>query len=157
MWRRGLDGSGLLTSSRGTGLSPGPRGARHLSCQCDRGELEATARPSTAAAGARLWEGRGEGGLAAAANPRLLLSLQVSSPPPQPLQPAVPPKPVPCAHHVSTQPSCPGRGKMSKLLTPEEMTSRDYYFDSYAHFGIHEVKHPAEWVATRGCPDVTVL
>jgi hypothetical protein len=21
---------------------------------------------------------------------------------------------------------------------PEEMTSRDYYFDSYAHFGIHE-------------------
>ncbi|XP_077025829.1 protein arginine N-methyltransferase 8 isoform X2 [Tamandua tetradactyla] len=41
-------------------------------------------------------------------------------------------------HHVSTQPSCPGRGKMSKLLNPEEMTSRDYYFDSYAHFGIHE-------------------
>lgn len=30
---------------------------------------------------------------------------------------------------------------MSKLLNPEEMTSRDYYFDSYAHFGIHEVKH----------------
>uniref|UniRef100_A0A8C8ZXZ3 type I protein arginine methyltransferase n=1 Tax=Prolemur simus TaxID=1328070 RepID=A0A8C8ZXZ3_PROSS len=28
--------------------------------------------------------------------------------------------------------------KMSKLLNPEEMTSRDYYFDSYAHFGIHE-------------------
>ncbi|XP_044917206.1 protein arginine N-methyltransferase 8 isoform X6 [Felis catus] len=27
---------------------------------------------------------------------------------------------------------------MSKLLNPEEMTSRDYYFDSYAHFGIHE-------------------
>lgn len=22
--------------------------------------------------------------------------------------------------------------------TAEEMTSRDYYFDSYAHFGIHE-------------------
>ena len=37
---------------------------------------------------------------------------------------------------------------MSKLLNPEEMTSRDYYFDSYAHFGIHEVNHPelvAEW------------
>uniref|UniRef100_A0A8C0ZNV6 type I protein arginine methyltransferase n=1 Tax=Castor canadensis TaxID=51338 RepID=A0A8C0ZNV6_CASCN len=34
--------------------------------------------------------------------------------------------------------NCPGRGKMSKLLNPEEMTSRDYYFDSYAHFGIHE-------------------
>ena len=31
---------------------------------------------------------------------------------------------------------------MSKLLNPEEMTSRDYYFDSYAHFGIHEVTHP---------------
>uniref|UniRef100_A0A670XPB4 type I protein arginine methyltransferase n=1 Tax=Pseudonaja textilis TaxID=8673 RepID=A0A670XPB4_PSETE len=27
---------------------------------------------------------------------------------------------------------------MAKLLNPEEMTSRDYYFDSYAHFGIHE-------------------
>uniref|UniRef100_A0A3Q3BJG6 type I protein arginine methyltransferase n=1 Tax=Kryptolebias marmoratus TaxID=37003 RepID=A0A3Q3BJG6_KRYMA len=35
-------------------------------------------------------------------------------------------------------PSCPGRGKMAKFLSPEEMTSRDYYFDSYAHFGIHE-------------------
>lgn len=28
---------------------------------------------------------------------------------------------------------------MAKFLTPEEMTSQDYYFDSYAHFGIHEV------------------
>ncbi|KAM9571965.1 protein arginine N-methyltransferase 8-B isoform 3-T5 [Salvelinus alpinus] len=27
---------------------------------------------------------------------------------------------------------------MAKFLNPEEMTSRDYYFDSYAHFGIHE-------------------
>ncbi|XP_035874428.1 protein arginine N-methyltransferase 8 isoform X3 [Phyllostomus discolor] len=63
---------------------------------------------------------------------------EVSSPPSQPPQPVVPPKPVQCIHHVSTQPSCPGRGKMSKLLNPEEMTSRDYYFDSYAHFGIHE-------------------
>ncbi|XP_025786726.1 protein arginine N-methyltransferase 8 [Puma concolor] len=62
----------------------------------------------------------------------------VSSAPPQPPQPVAPPKPVQCVHHVSTQPSCPGRGKMSKLLNPEEMTSRDYYFDSYAHFGIHE-------------------
>lgn len=37
---------------------------------------------------------------------------------------------------------------MSKLLNPEEMTSRDYYFDSYAHFGIHEVNRPepvSEW------------
>merc|ERR1712126_783450 len=25
-----------------------------------------------------------------------------------------------------------------KLLNNEEMTSKDYYFDSYAHFGIHE-------------------
>uniref|UniRef100_A0AAR2LLJ2 type I protein arginine methyltransferase n=1 Tax=Pygocentrus nattereri TaxID=42514 RepID=A0AAR2LLJ2_PYGNA len=25
-----------------------------------------------------------------------------------------------------------------EFLNPEEMTSRDYYFDSYAHFGIHE-------------------
>jgi hypothetical protein len=23
-------------------------------------------------------------------------------------------------------------------LKPEDMTSKDYYFDSYAHFGIHE-------------------
>ena len=76
-------------------------------------------------------------------------SPQVSSPPSQPPQPVVPAKPVQCVHHVSTQPSCPGRGKMSKLLNPEEMTSRDYYFDSYAHFGIHEVKHP-ELVAERG-------
>ena len=28
-------------------------------------------------------------------------------------------------------------GKL-KLLKSEEMTSKDYYFDSYAHFGIHE-------------------
>ena len=25
-------------------------------------------------------------------------------------------------------------------MKPEEMTSKDYYFDSYAHFGIHEVR-----------------
>ena len=24
-------------------------------------------------------------------------------------------------------------------ISPEKMTSKDYYFDSYAHFGIHEV------------------
>lgn len=31
--------------------------------------------------------------------------------------------------------------EMTGLTTykPEEMTSKDYYFDSYAHFGIHEV------------------
>lgn len=38
---------------------------------------------------------------------------------------------------------------MSKLLNPEEMTSRDYYFDSYAHFGIHEVNRE-ELVAEQG-------
>ena len=25
-------------------------------------------------------------------------------------------------------------------MKPEEMTSKDYYFDSYGHFGIHEVR-----------------
>lgn len=82
-------------------------------------------------------------------------SPQVSSPPSQPPQPVVPAKPVQYVHHVSTQPSCPGRGKMSKLLNPEEMTSRDYYFDSYAHFGIHEVKHSV-LVDDRGNPGPAV-
>uniref|UniRef100_A0A6Q2Z3Y4 type I protein arginine methyltransferase n=1 Tax=Esox lucius TaxID=8010 RepID=A0A6Q2Z3Y4_ESOLU len=27
---------------------------------------------------------------------------------------------------------------MARFLNPEEMTSKDYYFDSYGHFGIHE-------------------
>ncbi|TSK13298.1 Protein arginine N-methyltransferase 8-B [Bagarius yarrelli] len=62
-------------------------------------------------------------------------------------QPPPVPKPMTSVHHVSLPPhtphvsalsTCPGRGKMAKLLNPEEMTSRDYYFDSYAHFGIHE-------------------
>lgn len=35
---------------------------------------------------------------------------------------------------------------MAKLLNPEEMTSRDYYFDSYAHFGIHEVIEGPVWM-----------
>ncbi len=30
-------------------------------------------------------------------------------------------------------------------LTAEEMTSKDYYFDSYAHFGIHEVSSITTW------------
>lgn len=85
-----------------------------------------------------------------------LLSLQVSSAPPQPPQPVIPAKPVQCVHHVSTQPSCPGRGKMSKLLNPEEMTSRDYYFDSYAHFGIHEVTHPG-WGQWDRCSPVILF
>jgi len=25
-------------------------------------------------------------------------------------------------------------------IAPDQMTSKDYYFDSYAHFGIHEVR-----------------
>lgn len=28
--------------------------------------------------------------------------------------------------------------KLLSTTKPDEMTSRDYYFDSYAHFGIHE-------------------
>ncbi|XP_030070470.1 protein arginine N-methyltransferase 8 [Microcaecilia unicolor] len=66
---------------------------------------------------------------------------EVCSVPSQPLRPEVIPKPVQSLQHVlpaPLQPSCPGRGKMAKFLNPEEMTSRDYYFDSYAHFGIHE-------------------
>lgn len=31
-----------------------------------------------------------------------------------------------------------GNGDAVKAVGIEEMTSRDYYFDSYAHFGIHE-------------------
>lgn len=65
-------------------------------------------------------------------------STEVCPVPSQPPQPTVVPKPVQSVIHVPLQPSCPGRGKMAKLLNPEEMTSRDYYFDSYAHFGIHE-------------------
>ncbi|KAK1887586.1 Protein arginine N-methyltransferase 8-B [Dissostichus eleginoides] len=65
-------------------------------------------------------------------------------------QPTSLPKPVPSIQHASRPPlpphtphvaslaAPPGRGKISKFLSPEEMTSRDYYFDSYAHFGIHE-------------------
>lgn len=30
-------------------------------------------------------------------------------------------------------------GPPEKRVAYEEMTSKDYYFDSYAHFGIHEV------------------
>lgn len=71
--------------------------------------------------------------------------------PSQSAQPTSLPKPVPSIQHAprpplpphtphaASLPSCPGRGKMAKFLNPEEMTSRDYYFDSYAHFGIHEV------------------
>jgi len=33
---------------------------------------------------------------------------------------------------------CVGDGPSEKRVAYEEMTSKDYYFDSYAHFGIHE-------------------
>ncbi|KAI8429613.1 hypothetical protein MSG28_000211 [Choristoneura fumiferana] len=36
-------------------------------------------------------------------------------------------------------------------FTAEEMTSRDYYFDSYAHFGIHEGNVEDETVLDIGC------
>uniref|UniRef100_A0AAZ3RH70 Protein arginine N-methyltransferase domain-containing protein n=3 Tax=Oncorhynchus TaxID=8016 RepID=A0AAZ3RH70_ONCTS len=71
----------------------------------------------------------------------------ITTPQSQSFQPASLPKPVPTVHHVphpphtphvAALPTCPGRGKIAKLLNPEEMTSQDYYFDSYAHFGIHE-------------------
>ncbi|KAF4091672.1 hypothetical protein AMELA_G00039900 [Ameiurus melas] len=77
----------------------------------------------------------------------------LSSAPSHSAQPSPLPKPVPSVNHAprpthpshnahtphaASLPNCPGRGKMAKFLNPEEMTSRDYYFDSYAHFGIHE-------------------
>ncbi|KAL0167737.1 hypothetical protein M9458_035959, partial [Cirrhinus mrigala] len=77
----------------------------------------------------------------------------LSAAPSQSVQPSPLPKPVSSVHHAqrpthpshaphtphsASLPSCPGRGKMAKFLNPDEMTSRDYYFDSYAHFGIHE-------------------
>ncbi|MEQ2177703.1 Protein arginine N-methyltransferase 8-B [Goodea atripinnis] len=71
----------------------------------------------------------------------------VKTPLSQSAQPSPLPKPVPTTHHVPCIPhtphvavlaTCPGRGKIAKFISPEEMTSRDYYFDSYAHFGIHE-------------------
>ncbi|XP_077400407.1 protein arginine N-methyltransferase 8-B isoform X2 [Vanacampus margaritifer] len=64
----------------------------------------------------------------------------------QSAQPLCAAKPVPTAHHqhqhkphvAVPQAACLARGKGAKFISPEEMTSRDYYFDSYAHFGIHE-------------------
>lgn len=41
------------------------------------------------------------------------------------------------------QVSC-GQAESSEKPNAEDMTSKDYYFDSYAHFGIHEV--------SRDCP-----
>lgn len=34
------------------------------------------------------------------------------------------------------------QGEGSAKPSAEDMTSKDYYFDSYAHFGIHEVRGP---------------
>lgn len=36
-----------------------------------------------------------------------------------------------------------GEGSSTARPAAEDMTSKDYYFDSYAHFGIHEVASPA--------------
>lgn len=36
------------------------------------------------------------------------------------------------------EPTTNGTVKKVNGMAPDEMTSRDYYFDSYAHFGIHE-------------------
>lgn len=33
-----------------------------------------------------------------------------------------------------------GKDKPVEKMPLEQMTSKDYYFDSYAHFGIHEVR-----------------
>lgn len=41
----------------------------------------------------------------------------------------------PAVAEIKTEPSLK-HGKLPDK--PEEMTSADYYFDSYAHFGIHE-------------------
>ena len=38
------------------------------------------------------------------------------------------------AGEMSAEPQTNG-----EKVAPTEMTSKDYYFDSYAHFGIHEV------------------
>ncbi|XP_078273205.1 protein arginine N-methyltransferase 1-like isoform X2 [Rhinoraja longicauda] len=42
------------------------------------------------------------------------------------------------AAQAMAQTCCLGKSQEAKLFSPDEMTSRDYYFDSYAHFGIHE-------------------
>lgn len=34
-----------------------------------------------------------------------------------------------------------GAGGDTAKLDPSQMSSKDYYFDSYAHFGIHEVSY----------------
>ncbi|XP_038636866.1 protein arginine N-methyltransferase 8-B isoform X2 [Scyliorhinus canicula] len=73
---------------------------------------------------------------------------EVTSDPPEPLAVTQPAQSIQTTQRTQTptqtpietqiQTSCLGRGKMAKYLTPDEMTSKDYYFDSYAHFGIHE-------------------
>ena len=51
---------------------------------------------------------------------------------PQTSEMAMSPTQVGAENGVST------KDKKLEDLTSEEMTSKDYYFDSYAHFGIHE-------------------
>lgn len=40
------------------------------------------------------------------------------------------------------------QGEGSAKPAAEDMTSKDYYFDSYAHFGIHEVLFSANILHT---------
>lgn len=49
-----------------------------------------------------------------------------------------PPDVTPFAPIHPSQVSC-GQAESSEKPNAEDMTSKDYYFDSYAHFGIHEV------------------
>ena len=39
---------------------------------------------------------------------------------------------------ITNGPSISSNGNASENANPDEMTSKDYYFHSYAHFGIHE-------------------
>jgi hypothetical protein len=43
------------------------------------------------------------------------------------------------AGDIKGKPAAAGDAAQNGYVPPEDMTSKDYYFDSYAHFGIHEV------------------
>jgi protein arginine N-methyltransferase 1 len=40
---------------------------------------------------------------------------------------------------ITQTPSSSHTSEQNGIVSLDEMTSKDYYFDSYAHFGIHEV------------------
>lgn len=42
------------------------------------------------------------------------------------------------AESINAEPINGTELKKENGMAPDDMTSRDYYFDSYAHFGIHE-------------------